>query len=84
MTITVVTDQATHLLITNGTRYAVIERRNNRLYNCHDTQRAGIAAKDIAAIDQILDTDDWTDRETAQQTFKSITDRGAALAEHMR
>jgi hypothetical protein len=61
-----------------------VRQADNRLYNCHDTQRAGIAVKDIAAIDQILDNGDWTDRETAQQTFKSITDRGTALAERMR
>ena len=84
MTITVVADQGTHLLITDGARYAVIERRNNRLYNCHDTQRTGIAAKDMAAVEQILDSDDWTDRETAQQMFGSVAERGTGLAEHMR
>jgi hypothetical protein len=84
MTITVVTDQGTHLLITDGTRYAVIERRNDRLYNCHNIQRAGIAAKDIATVERILDSGDWTDRETARQTFSVITERGTGLAEHMR
>ena len=36
MPMTVVADQGTHLLTTDGTRYAVIERRSNSFYNCHD------------------------------------------------
>ena len=37
MTVTVVAEQGSHLLIADGERYAVVERREDHLYNCHDT-----------------------------------------------
>jgi len=46
MDVTIVTEQGTHLLITCGGRFAVIERRNNRLYNCYHGKREGISLED--------------------------------------
>ena len=82
MKITVVADQGTHLLISNGDRFAVIERRNDRFYNCHDDSRDG--AKDISAVEQILDGGDWIDEADARQTFDAVVDRGTELAQRMR
>jgi hypothetical protein len=80
---TVVADQGTHLLITDGTHYAVIERRSNSFYNCHDRTREGIPADDLSRVAAILDADDWTDQETAQATFDKIAARGTELAQRM-
>ena len=60
MSISVVEDRGTHLLIQNGKLYAVIERRNDRYYSCHATERASTPATDIAAVGDILDGGDWT------------------------
>jgi hypothetical protein len=83
MTVTVVAEQGSHLLIRDGERYAVLEQRDDHLYNCHDTTRDGIPAKDISAADQILDDSDWNDRKTAQATFDAIVTRGSDLAQRM-
>jgi hypothetical protein len=83
MTVTVVAEQGSHLLITDGERYAVLERRDDHLYNCHDRARAGIPARDISGADQILDDSDWNDRETAQATFNAVVTRGSDLAQRM-
>jgi len=83
MPMTVVADQGTHLLTTDGTRYAVIERRSNSFYNCHDRTREGIPADDLSRIASILDADDWTDKETAQAAFEKIATRGTELARRM-
>ncbi|HEY4043924.1 MAG TPA: hypothetical protein VGM32_19040 [Rhodopila sp.] len=84
MTVAIVAEQGTHLLIADGERFAVIERRDQRLFNCHDDRRAGIAVTELSAVGQILDDGDWTDRETAEKTFGDIAARGTGLAERMR
>jgi hypothetical protein len=82
MTITIVADRGTHLLISDGKQCAVIERRNDHFYNCHDDRRTGIS--DIAAVGQILDSGDWTDTETARKTLDDVAERGTNLAERLR
>ena len=44
MKVSFVEESGSHLLLTRGDRFAIVERRNNRLYNCHDGKRDGIAA----------------------------------------
>ncbi len=83
MTVTVVAEQGSHLLITDGERYAVLERRDDHLYNCHDKARAGIPVQEISAANQILDESDWSDRKTAQAMFDAIVSRGSDLAQRM-
>jgi hypothetical protein len=83
MTVAIIADHGTHLLIADGQRYAVIERREDHLYNCHDAERAGIPAKDLSSVEQILADCDWTDRETAEATFDGVVTRGTELAQRM-
>jgi hypothetical protein len=79
----IVTDEGTHLLIARGEQHAVIERRNGRFYNCHDDRREGVPAEDLAAVEQILSKDDWTDSDTARTIFEQAVSRGTQLAQHM-
>jgi hypothetical protein len=83
MSVTVLAQRGSHLLIANQERYAVIERRQDRYYNCHDAERAGIPASALSEIGTILDAGDWTDRSTAQAAFEAITQRGSELAQRM-
>ena len=84
MDVTIITEQGTHLLIARTDRFAVIERRNNRLYNCHDGRRDGIPLDDLPGISKILDESDWTDRATAQATFHEVVAHGTELAQRLR
>ena len=61
MYMTIIADQGTHLLIGQKDRFAVIERRNGRFYNCHDERREGIAPDELSAVSKILNDSDWTD-----------------------
>ncbi len=81
MAVTIVTEHESHLLIADGERYAVVERRNGRFYNCHDGQRD--PATDLSGVARILDDNDWTDRKTAQATFDAVAERGGELARRM-
>jgi hypothetical protein len=83
MNVTIVADEGTHLLVACDQRYAVIERRNNRLYNCHGDKRDGIPATDMSAIGQILNDNDWISKEAAQTMFDDIVERGKGLAQRM-
>ncbi len=83
MTVTIVADHGTHLMITDQSRYAVIERRNGHFYSCHDGERQGVATLDDSSIEKILGHGDWTDRETAQAAFDEVIARGNELAQRM-
>ena len=81
---TIVETKGTHLLIARGDRFVVVERRNNRLYNCHGGKREGISADNLAAIGEIVDEADWVDEAAARRAFKEAVSRGTDLAERMR
>jgi len=83
MDVTIIADQGTHLLIGRGGRFAIVERRNNRLYNCHGGKRDGIPLEDLHAVSAILDESDWTDKATAQAAFDEVISRGTQLAQRM-
>jgi hypothetical protein len=81
---TILEEKGSHLLIARGDRFAVIERRNNRLYNCHGGERDGIAADDLSAIAKIVDEADWVDEAVGRRAFNEAGSRGTDLAERMR
>ncbi len=93
MAVTIVADQGTHLLVSQGNRFAIVERRNNRLYSCHAGKRDGIdlddvtgndaSGGDISAIGMILDDRDWIDEASARAAFSEIVARGTHLSQHM-
>jgi hypothetical protein len=82
MRVTAVVDQGTHLLIADGSRYAVIERRDGHFFNCHGGSRDGI--DDLADVGRILDAGDWMNEATARTTFEEIVARGNQLAQGIR
>jgi hypothetical protein len=83
MNATIVEEKGTHLLIRRGDRFAIIERRNNRLYNCHGSKRDGIAADDLSTLAEIVDEADWVDEAVARRAFNEAGSRGTDLAERM-
>ena len=84
MNATIVEEKGTHLLIRRGDRFTIIERRNNRLYNCHGGKRDGIAADDLSVLAEIVDEADWVDEAVARGAFNEAGSRGTDLAERMR
>jgi hypothetical protein len=83
MDVIIVAEHGTHLLVGQGERFAVIERRNNKLYSCHDGKRDGIPLADLAAVAKILDRSDWTNKAIAQAKFDEVVARGEQLAQRM-
>jgi len=84
MTTIIVEEGGSLLLVAQGSRFAVIERRNNRLYNCHGGKREGTAGDDLSAIAVIVAETDWVDEATARRAFSEAISRYTELAEHMR
>ena len=84
MNATIVAERGTHLLVARGDRFAIVERRNNRLYNCcHGGKRDGVAADDPSALAEIVDEADWVEEAVARKAFTEACSRGTDLAERM-
>jgi len=83
MSVIIVAEHGTHLLISQGERFAVVERRNNKLYSCQDGKRDGIPLDDLPKIASILNRSEWTDRTAAQAKFDEVVARGTDLAQRM-
>ena len=83
MNATIVEENGTHLLIRRGDRFAIIERRNNRLYNCHSGKRDGIAADDLSVLAEIVDEADWVDEAVARRTFRGRVPRHGPRGTHV-
>ncbi len=87
MDVTISAEKGTFLMVSHGGRFALVERRNEHLYSCHDKKRNGIPLAHlagIAAIERIVDDEDWVDRPTAQAALDTAAARWTDLAEHMR
>jgi hypothetical protein len=85
--ITILEEQETFLLVERrddrGKGFAVVERRNGRLYNCHNAKREGIRLDDLQALPAIVDEADWIDLATAKAALDEAALRWRDLAEHM-
>jgi hypothetical protein len=85
MNVTIVAEKGTYLLVARNDRFALVERRNSRLYSCHGGKRSGIPLDDLsAAVCEIVDEGDWVSRPTAQAALDEAGSRWTDLAEHMR
>ena len=84
MGVSITAENGNYLLVARGNRFAIVERRNNRVYNCHDGKRRGVPLSDPSAISAIVDEADWVDRPTAQAALDQAASQWEHLAEHMR
>ncbi|MDQ2804805.1 MAG: hypothetical protein M3Y41_19815 [Pseudomonadota bacterium] len=86
MTAVIVEETGGYLLLGRGDgfSFAVVEKRTNRLYNCHDDKREGIAADDLSLIPEIVDESDWVDEATARAELSEVVSRWTEHAERLR
>jgi hypothetical protein len=78
----IVEEQGSILLLARGGLFAVVERRNQQLYNLHGGRREPDALTDTGAEHAV--GKDWCDETKARRLFNEITARYRDLAEHMR
>jgi len=84
MSAIIVDQEGSYLLIAEGTRFAVIERRNNHFYNCHGGTRHGTVTDDLSSISEIVDEADWVPEATARKAFTEAESRYAELTKILR
>ena len=77
----VVEQRPPYLLIAVDDRFAVVERRNGKLYNLHCGHREPAVMTDSGA--RFIVGKDWCDERTARHLFDDVTTRYADLAEHL-
>lgn len=80
-TIRIVEERAPYLLIAHETRFAVVERRNGKLYGLQCGRRAPAAMTDAGALAVV--GENWCDEESARRLFSGVVTRYAELAEHL-
>jgi hypothetical protein len=81
-TIRIAAEKAPYLLIARGDRFAVVERRNGRLYKLHCGTRDAMPMTDEGAATIVGNT--WCDESRARQIFSDVVTRYTELAERMR
>ncbi len=79
--IRIVEERAPYLLISYRATFAVVERRNGKLYSLHGGPRAP-APMTPAGAQAVVGTD-WSDEKTARRVFNDVVARYAELAEHL-
>ena len=80
-TIRIVEERAPYLLIAYKGRFAVVERRNGKLYTLYRGHRAPAPMTDAGALAVV--GKDWCDEKAARRVFSYIVTRYADLAEHL-
>lgn len=80
-TVHIVEERAPYLLLAHGDRFAVVERRNGRLYNLHCGGRAPGLMTDAGAVAVVGDS--WCDETRARQVFEDVVSRYTDMAERL-
>jgi hypothetical protein len=79
----IVAEHASLLLIRGREGFAVVERRNGRIYPMRDGKRDG-AEMVGDQVTELLGDEDWRDEAQARQLFAEFCERGDQLARILR
>lgn len=77
----IVAESAPYLLIVREDRFAVVERRNGKIYNLHSLHRRPALMTDAGALSIV--GGDWCDELTARRLFSDVVSRYIELAERL-
>ena len=81
--ITVLDEREGYLLVTNGTQFAVVERRAGRYYSLHDGLRHGVSLDDLGVVELIQEAGAHNEAE-ARHIFDEVSELWRDLSEHLR
>jgi hypothetical protein len=81
--ITVLDEREGYLLVTNGTQFAVVERRAGRYYSLHDGRRHGVSLDDVGIRELIQEAGAHSEAE-AWRIFDEVSGHWRDLFEHLR
>jgi hypothetical protein len=72
-----------YLLLREGERYAVVERRAGKLYSLRDGRREPVEEGDEAALRRLIGEDGWSDEATARRVQQHLAERHDELAQRI-
>ncbi len=81
--ITVLDEREGYLLVTNGTQFAVVERRAGKYYSLRDGQRHGVPLDDVGVLELIQEAGAHSETE-ARHIFDEVSELWRDLYEHLR
>jgi len=80
--ITVLDERESYFLVTNGTQFAVVERRAGKYYSLHDGVRHGVALDDMGVLELIQEAGPHSEEE-ARRLFDDVSAQWRDLFEHL-
>jgi hypothetical protein len=80
--IRIVEQRGSHILAMRDGAFAVVERRDGRLYAAGGGDRPGLPDSEDG-IEAAIGESGWSDERTARATFDAVTERGDALARRL-
>lgn len=81
--ITVLDEREGYLLVTNGTQFAVVERRAGKYYSLRDGLRHGVPLDDVGVLELIQEAGAHSETE-ARHIFDEVSELWRDLYEHLR
>jgi hypothetical protein len=80
--IKVIEERENYMLVSDGARFAVVERRADKFYSLRSGPRRGVALTD-AGVRAIMRECGWCTEIKARQLLDEIVTRRQDLAEHL-
>jgi hypothetical protein len=80
--IRIIDERENYMLVSDGARFTVVERRAGRFYSLRSGPRHGVAL-DNAGVAAIIRESGWYTEITARQLLDEIVTRRQDLAEHL-
>jgi hypothetical protein len=79
----IIDEHGSFLLIRTGSRFAVVERRNGRIYPMAPGEREG-APMTPEGMATLATEEGWQPENEARRLFEELSDRGDRLAQSLR
>jgi hypothetical protein len=81
--IDIIEERGSFLLICNGSRFAVVERRNGSIYPMTPGEREGVPITP-AGMEMLIEAEGWLPKRKARRLFNDLSERGERLAQSLR
>ncbi|GGF18689.1 hypothetical protein GCM10011611_25710 [Aliidongia dinghuensis] len=81
--ITVLDERESYFLVTNGSQFAVVERRAGKYYSLHAGVRHGVALDDAGVLELIHEAGAH-DEKAARRLFDEVSEQWRDIFEHLR
>lgn len=80
----IIEERGSFLLVRAGSRFAILERRNGRIYPMTPGEREGVPMTPVGIAMLLVEEEDWLPEREARRMFNELSERGERLAQSLR